>query len=316
MEYKLRKNIRRWETFLGRTALGLLIFILIAGSLYAGLDPMENRIHPNVRVGGIDIGGMTMERAYRELKYASQEVLERSVLWVDFPESSIPLEPQNTKASLNCHRAVWDAWLVGRLRTRSNSIRLKPYLRLDEQYIRQRIDLYAMTYTATQESMDAFLQPIWEEVTPEMESVSSVVLVQGDEYSSYMQLTAYLAASDGDIYFLTEQFFKTFAAQGAFLPLEQLVEDGVINVGDLDLTKGYVTMVSEYDENYQPLKSEMHLYGIPMDSFYGFMDGMQFDNRGMYAVILFNNQNDENVIPFFDALLEAGRGEKEEWIQE
>lgn len=180
----------------------------------------------------------------------------------------------------------------------------------------KRIDLYAMTYTATQESMDAFLQPIWEEVTPEMESVSSVVLVQGDEYSSYMQLTAYLAAGDGDIYFLTEQFFKAFAAQGAFLPLEQLVEDGAINVGDLDLTKGYVTMVSEYDENDQPIKSEMHLYGIPMDSFYGFMDGMQFDNRGMYAVILFNNQNDENVIPFFDALLEAGRGEKEEWIQE
>ena len=146
MEYKLRKNIRRWETFLGRTALGLLIFILIAGSLYAGLDPMENRIHPNVRVGGIDIGGMTMERAYRELKYASQEVLERSVLWVDFPESSIPLEPQNTKASLNCHRAVWDAWLVGRLGNRSHSIRLEPYLRLDEQYIRQRINLYADHY--------------------------------------------------------------------------------------------------------------------------------------------------------------------------
>ena len=180
----------------------------------------------------------------------------------------------------------------------------------------KRIDLYAMTYTATQESMDAFLKPIWEEVTPEMESVSSVVLVQGDEYSSYMQLMAYMAAGDGDIYFLDEQFFKSFASQGAFLPLEELVENGTINVGDLDLTKGYVTMISEYDENDQPLKSEMHLYGIPMASFYGFMDGMQFDNRGMYAVILFNNQNDENVIPFFDALLEAGRGEKEEWIAE
>jgi hypothetical protein len=58
------------------------------------------------------------------------------------------------------------------------------------------------------------------------------------------------------------------------------------------------------------------LYGIPLDSFYGFMNGMQVDNRGLYAVIIVNNQNDENVIPFFNALLQAGRGEKEAWITE
>ncbi len=180
----------------------------------------------------------------------------------------------------------------------------------------KRIDFYAMTYSATQESMNAFLKPIWETVTPEMESVSSVALVQGDEYSSYMQLTAYLAAGDGDIYILDDQFFKSFAAQGAFLPLEGLIEEGRISVGDIDLTKGYVAMVTEYDENNEPLNSEMHLYGIPLDTYYGFMDGMQLDNRNMYAAILYNNQNDENVIPFFDALLKAGEGEKEAWIAE
>ena len=43
---------------------------------------------------------------------------------------------------------------------------------------------------------------------------------------------------------------------------------------------------------------------------------MLVGNRGMYAVIIVNNQNDENVIPFFNALLQAGRGEKEAWITE
>ena len=84
-----------------RIMLLLLVLFLISGSLYAGLDPHDGLIFENVTVGGIDVSGMSMERAYRELKYASHEVLERATLWVDLPESSIPLEPWNTKASLN-----------------------------------------------------------------------------------------------------------------------------------------------------------------------------------------------------------------------
>lgn len=178
----------------------------------------------------------------------------------------------------------------------------------------KRIDLYAMTNTATTETMDAFLAPIWREVTPEMETVSSVALMSVDEYTSFMQLTAYITAGDGDIYFLNEQFFKSFASQGAFLQLEDLVAEGTIQTGDIDLSKGYVAIIEEYDENDQPVAAERHLYGIPLDSYYGFMSGMQLDNRGLYAVILANNQNSENVIPFFNALLQAGEGEKESWI--
>lgn len=146
MEYKIPKEIRHWGTLLLRGGLILLVLILIAGSLYAGLDPHDNRILENVTVGGIDVGGMTPERAYRELKYASEEVLERSALWVDLPESSIPLEPGDTKASLNCVSAVWSAWLAGRFGNRELSVPLLDHLRLDEQYIRDQIDLYADTY--------------------------------------------------------------------------------------------------------------------------------------------------------------------------
>lgn len=179
----------------------------------------------------------------------------------------------------------------------------------------KRIDLYAQTTTTTAENMDAFLEPIWREVTPEMEVVSSVALMNLDDYSTSMQLTAYMAAGDGDIYFLTEQYFKSFAAAGSFLELDTLVENGTIQVDGVDLSKGRVAVVTEYDENDQPVTAEQHLYGIPLDEFYGFMSGMQLDNRGLYAAILVNNGNDENVIPFFNALLQAGRGEKEDWMK-
>lgn len=146
MEYRLRRLARKTGKQLLKLFLAILVLFLIAGSLYAGLDPNDGRIAENVRVGGIDVGGMTPERAYRELKYASEEVLERSTLWVDFPESRVPLEPWNTKASLNCASALWDAWTAGRFGNQNFDISLQEHLHLDKRYIRQRIDLYADHY--------------------------------------------------------------------------------------------------------------------------------------------------------------------------
>ncbi|MBR3107339.1 MAG: hypothetical protein IKH30_09175 [Clostridia bacterium] len=178
----------------------------------------------------------------------------------------------------------------------------------------KRIDVYIQSNIGSQQMIDAFLEPVWKQTVPEMETVSSVVLTDVDDYTTTMQLMAYMAAGEADIYFLSEQYFKSYASQGGFLPLEDLVADGTISVDDVDLSKGYVAFVEEYDNDGLPVKTSQHLFGIPLESFYGFMNGMQIDNRGMYAVITINNQNDANVIPFFNALLEAGRGEQEDWM--
>ena len=178
----------------------------------------------------------------------------------------------------------------------------------------KRIDVYIQSNTASSDLVQAFLDPIWKETVPEMETVSGVLLSTIDDYTTSMQLMTYFAAGEGDIYFLTEQYFKSYASQGSFLELEDLVADGTIQADDIELSKGYVAYVETYDDDGRPTKTSRHLYGIPLDTFYGFMNGMQLDNRGLYAVICVNNQNDENVIPFFNALLQAGRGEKEAWI--
>ena len=146
MEYKLRKALLCWKNLLLNVLIFVLILFLIIGSLYAALDPYGNRIAENVTVGGIDLGGMTLDRAYKELKYASQEVLERSILWVDLPESSIPLKPQDTQVSLNACSALWAAWTVGRFGNQPASIGLEPHLKLNRKYIREQIDLYADRY--------------------------------------------------------------------------------------------------------------------------------------------------------------------------
>ncbi|MBR0228860.1 MAG: hypothetical protein IJQ62_10980 [Clostridia bacterium] len=180
----------------------------------------------------------------------------------------------------------------------------------------KRIDVYMMSNTASSELIDKFLEPVWKETVPEMEIVSGVVMSVLDDYTTTMQLMTYMAAGEVDIFFINEQYFKTYASQGYFVELEGMVESGQIDACGADLSKGYVAYVEEYDDQNRAVKTSRHLYGIPLDSFYGFMGGMQLDNRGLYAVITVNNQNDENVIPFFSALLKAGQGEKEEWITE
>lgn len=178
----------------------------------------------------------------------------------------------------------------------------------------KRIDVFVQAPFAATEVMDEFLKPIWEKAAPTMETVESRALMVGDEYSATIQLSTYVHVGEGDIYLLTEQYFKNMASQGVFLPLEGCVPQTLLD--SMDVSKGRITVVEEWDEKDQPVRTAQHLYGIPLDSLDGLMQGLQVDTRGMYAAILANNQNDENVIPFFCALLEAGSSEGETQMAE
>ena len=177
----------------------------------------------------------------------------------------------------------------------------------------KRIDVYIMSATASDDSMEAFLKPIWEEATPEVELVEGLSLLPGgaDDYYANMNLTVKMAAGEGDIYFLPQDVFKNFALNGAFVPPDQYLNDGRINIEGLDVEQRRLTLVDE-----ESGEAATQLYGIPTDSLYGFMDGMQFDNRNAVMCIAVNNGNDENVVTFFDALIQAGRGDKPEWLEE
>ena len=177
----------------------------------------------------------------------------------------------------------------------------------------KRIDVMIMSATASDEVVEAFLKPIWEEATPDMELVEGVSLLPGgtDDYYSNMNLTVKLYAGEGDIYFLPQDTFKSLALNGSFLPLDDLISEGLIDASGINVDTARLTVINE-----DTGESSSHLYGIPTDTLYAYMDGMQFDNRNAVMAIAVNNQNDDNVVTFFNALLQAGRGEKPEWLQQ
>ena len=166
-----------------------------------------------------------------------------------------------------------------------------------------RIDLYIQSAGVTEQSAAAFVEPIWKDTVPEMESVSSVLLANAQDYYSSMQLSVYMMAGEGDIYLLSPNDFKSFAAQGVFVDLEPIIEDGRLDVGDIDLAAGYIAQV---DSDGIPIE-EKKLYGIPASTLTGLQTGMGLERDLMISVTTFNG-NDDNVIAFLNAFIEAGRG--------
>lgn len=180
----------------------------------------------------------------------------------------------------------------------------------------KRIDIYVQAETTMDELMQAFMEPVWQETVPEMEEVVAASLLVSDEYNAAMQLVVHFAAADGDIYIMHQDYYAQYAREGVFVPLDSLIEEGRLNVDGIDLTKGYVDVPVEFDENHTPVAWEKQLCGIPLESLYGFMTEMQVDNRVLYACIAQNNGNEDNVIKFFDGMIQHGRGDKPDWLVE
>lgn len=171
----------------------------------------------------------------------------------------------------------------------------------------KRIDLYIQSSSATSEQADAYFKAVWEKYVPDMEAVESVIVLPSsqDNYMTDVQLTTYLAARQGDIYILSGVDYKKYAAQGAFLPLEDLVEKGVLKVQDENLKSGFVTYrETQIVDNESVVVSQSHLYGIPTNKLEGLRDALGLDIDNTYISITHANNNDENVIKFMAGLIE------------
>ncbi len=181
----------------------------------------------------------------------------------------------------------------------------------------KRIDVYIKSGTTTQTVADAFLESIWKQSVPEMELVSSTLLATSADYTSTIQLSVWIGAGEGDIYILPASDFKNYASNGAFVDLEEYVDTGALDTHGADLSGGRVAAVLDTDANGNAVYADkLSLYGVPLDSFYGYMEGMSLDNRGMVMCMLAANGNDDNVLTFMDALLAAGVGEAPAWLIE
>lgn len=170
----------------------------------------------------------------------------------------------------------------------------------------KRIDFYVASSSADMDKLDAWLQEVRQQAMPDMELLQGYTLLTGSEdMYAQMQLSTYIMAGEGDVYLLDNEQFKSYATQGAMLPLETYVASGALNLAALDVAGGYIT---ESDTG------ERHLYGVPADSLYGLINRFSIDCRNMVLCVMVRSGNDENAVKFVDYLVGHMQEQAPDWL--
>lgn len=170
----------------------------------------------------------------------------------------------------------------------------------------KRLDMTFVTYAISDEITSMFQAEIlarYPEEQVEDSLVSSIVYTTEDNYYGSMQLMAYMGAAEGDIYVVTRERFDVFAQDGAFMPLDEMIADGRLDLHGLDVSRG----IASYEEGGKAV------YGIPMTELYGFME-YGIDNRDLMLCLMAYSQNEDVAADWMGHLIEEMHQEKPQWL--
>ena len=121
------------------------------------------------------------------------------------------------------------------------------------------VSLFVYGYTS-EEKLNSYLDNIRTNEMPDMEEVTSRILLVDNTYGP-MQLMTYLSAGEGDLYLLPREEFLNYAASDTLVQLEDDTE--LMSIFD---TAG-ISLQSGWRRNTET--GETHLYGIPQDKLPG-----------------------------------------------
>ena len=144
-------------------------------------------------------------------------------------------------------------------------------------------------------NINAYMEQFRLEQLPAMEEMEAMYIMPDQTYGD-MILTTRIAARDCDIYVLPRPQFQNYAAQGAFMPLEEVLPGLIadLEAAGVSLSRGFRTN-DETDEKHQ--------YGIPLAGLPGIQQMLQCDTSDMYIGIFFETGNDANVLIFFEQFI-------------
>ncbi len=170
----------------------------------------------------------------------------------------------------------------------------------------KRIDFYVASNTMDSDALHAWLSDVRQEAFPELELMEAYSVMAGtDDPYAQMQLSTFIMAGEGDVYLLDAERFKSFASQGAMLPLDNYVADNSLNVKDLDVSHGYVTVEET---------GERQLLGIPADKLFGLLNHFGIDCRGAVLCVMVRSGNELNAVKFVDYLIQNMQEPAPDWL--
>ena len=126
-----------------------------------------------------------------------------------------------------------------------------------------------------------------------------------------------IAAQEGDIWILPQTLFTQLHVQGALMPLDDFVEQGLLHTQGLDLSRCILKAPSEQtSEDGAPLPpdGEEHLYALPVSGLKG-LEEIGYQTQDAYAVMMGYSANPQTSAAVLDWVMEhlkEGLPEQEE----
>ncbi len=147
----------------------------------------------------------------------------------------------------------------------------------------------------SEDNINAYMEQLRLDLMPDMEEMNAMYIMPDETYGD-MILSTRVAARDCDMYVLPRDQFQSYAAQGAYMALDEVLPDLVA-----DLEAAGVSLSRGYRANEET--GEKHQYAIPCADLPGMTPMLQCDTSDMYIGVFFYTGNDENVLKFFDQFI-------------
>ena len=142
-------------------AVVLLISAIVCIWYFFGWPANDGLIFNNVMVGGINLGGMTVDEAKATLHEATDHTFTEMDMVIELPDITMNLSPADTGAKLDVDAVVDEAFAYGRLGSykereaikeaslvSTHHIPLLNYLNLDLAYIKGELEDYGNRYNS------------------------------------------------------------------------------------------------------------------------------------------------------------------------
>ena len=233
----------------------LALAVFVGAYAYGSQLERGTTIYPNVRVAGVDVGGMTALRAMEEVEKAVADAYSSQTLTVRLEDRELSFDPEQTNVALDAEAAINEAMAFGRSdgpframihyldsQNRSRDIQLETALELDTEYIRQ---LIAQTQT------EIHKDPVNSAMTLG-EDLKAITVVKG------------APGRDLDTEGLYEAVYNAFQ-NGDFTPLEWPYE--VLEYVEADLEPVHELLTSEMQDAQYDEENHEIIEGVSGHSF-------------------------------------------------
>ena len=150
-------------------------------------------------------------------------------------------------------------------------------------------------------NINAYMEQVRVDLMSDMEEMNAMYIMP-DEAQGAMILTTRIAARECDIYILPRAQFQSYAASGAFMPLDVVAPSllAELEAAGVSLSRGNRALDSKPPEPYETVTAtgEKHQYAIPCADLPGISAMLQCDASDMYIGVFFETGNDDNVLKF------------------